>query len=111
MAHIVAAEFKEFAAAEAARDALRGEGFAGSQLTIFYLSAPGLSSPEPPTMCTAGVVVAVHVPTPPERERATSICWHHGAEYIDVAEGAWRDGTWQDFDPVSIPRWHKAPSA
>ncbi|HSD78830.1 MAG TPA: hypothetical protein VLA98_15550, partial [Solirubrobacteraceae bacterium] len=41
MAHIVAAEFKEFAQAEAALAALRGEGFAASQLTTFYLNAPG----------------------------------------------------------------------
>ena len=144
MAHIVAGEFDEFAAAEAALDALRSEGFAASQLTMLYLNAPGQPAkfpiggdqledtevesagagavkggalgkdpprPEAPTVSPAGVVVAVHVPTPPERERATLTFWRHRAHSIEVAEGTWRNGTWQDFDPVSIPRWRKAPAA
>ncbi len=183
MAHIVAAEFKEFAEAEVALTALREQGFAPSQLTSFYLNAPGqhatfpiggdrykdpqaanggsgalkgaalggaaglalgaAAAPvvgavaavggiaagayagslvgavgtlgkdrpaaEPPAERPAGVVVAVHVPTPSERERATSIFWRHRAHSIELAEGEWKDGTWQDFDPVSIPNWRKAP--
>ncbi len=183
MAHIVAAEFKEFAQAESALEALREQGFASSQLTTFYLNAPGqhatfpiggdqYKDPEaaeggsgalkgaalgsaaglalgaaavpvvgiaaavgsiaagayagslagavgslgkdepdaaPPVARPAGVVVAVHAPTPPERERATSILWRHRAYSIELAEGNWKDGTWQDFDPVSIPNWRKAP--
>lgn len=184
MAHIVAAEFKEFAEAEAAVAALREQGFAPSQLTTFYLNAPGQHATFPiggdrykdpqaasggsgalkgaalgstaglalgvvaapvvgavaavggiaagayagslagavgslgkdrpateplPEERPAGVVVAVHVPSPAERERATSIFWRHRAHSIELAEGEWKDGTWQDFDPVSIPHWRKAP--
>jgi len=184
MAHIVAAEFKEFAQAEGALAALREQGFAASQLTTFYLNAPGqhatfpiggdrYKDPEsadggsgalkgaalggaaglalgaaavpvvgvvaavggiaagayagslagavgafgkdrpagdPPAERPAGVVVAVHASTPGDRERATSVFWRHRAHSIELAEGEWRDGTWQDFDPVSIPRWRKAPA-
>ena len=183
MAHIVAAEFKKFAEAEAAVTALREQGFASSQVTTFYLNAPGqhatfpiggdrytdpqaasggsgalkgaalgsaaglalgvAAAPvigavaavggiaagayagslagavgslgkdppaaQPPAERPAGVVVAAHVPSPAERERATSIFWRHRAHSIELAEGEWKDGTWQDFDPVSTPHWRKAP--
>lgn len=172
MAHIVAAEFKEFEAAETALDALRAQGFAPSQLTTFHLNGPGQRATYPigagavkgaalgsaaglalgavaipatgpvaavggiaagadagslagrvgalgsddaradaPLVPPAGVVVAVHVPTTAERERATSIFWRHRAHSIELADGNWKDGTWQDFDPVSMmPRWRKAPA-
>ncbi len=184
MAHIVAAEFKEFAQAEEALAALREHGFASSQLTTFYLNAPGqhaafpiggdrykdpesshggsgalkgaaigsaaglalgaAAAPvvgivaaiggvaagayagslagavdafgkerpaeEPPLERPAGVVVAVHASAPGDRERATSIFWRQRANSIELAEGEWRDGTWKDFDPVSIPQWRKAPA-
>ena len=58
-----------------------------------------------------GIVVAVNVPTPPKRERATTILWRHRADSIEVAEGTWRNGTWQDFDPVSISHGRRAPDA
>jgi hypothetical protein len=175
MAQIVAAEFKEFAQAESVVEALQDQGFASSQLTTFYLNAPGqhaklpiggdryedpaaaaagpgalkgaalgsvaglalgaaavaggiaagayagslagavgsLGKDEPraarPIQRPAGVVVAVLAPTPVERERAASILWRHRAHSIEIAEGVWKDGTWQDFDPVSIPKWRKAP--
>ena len=182
LAHIVAAEFKESAAAQVAVAELRAEGFAPSQLTTFHLNPPpdqhakfpiggdefedhdaagpgagavkgaalgsaaglalgiaaapvagvaavagrayagslagavgalgkGQSRPEPPTVRPAAVVVSVNVPTPAERERATTILWRHRAHSIEVAEGTWRDGTWQDFDPVSMPHWRKASAA
>src|SRR5262245_4778029 len=64
---------------------------------------------EAPKARPAGVVVAVSVPTPDERERATSIFWRHRANSIELAEGTWNNGTWQDFNPQSIPHWRKAP--
>ena len=183
MDHIVAAEFGDFASAEAALRALENEGFALSQLTSFYLNAPGQhgtypiggdqdedpeakgagagamrgaalggaagialglaaipvvgpiavagglavgaytgsfagaveslgnddTSPEPQLSRPAGVVVAVHTPTELDRERATSVLQRQSANSIEHAEGTWRDGTWDDFDPVSIPNWRKAP--
>jgi hypothetical protein len=199
MTQIVAAEFDDFAAADAAVDALRGQGFPPSHLTKFFLNAPGqhaqypvggdtLADPgsegaapaavkgavvgsatglalgiaaasiagpaaavaaaaggaaagaytgslvgaaqelggsdkdkpkedakgkvraEAPTSRPAGVVVAVNVPTPDERERATSIFWRHRANSIELAEGTWNNGTWQDFNPQSLPHWRKAPA-
>jgi hypothetical protein len=146
MAQIVAAEFKEFAQAESVVEALQEQGFASSQLTTFYLNAPGqhaklamggdryedpaaaaagpgalkgaalgsvaglaLGAAAAPVQRPAGVVVAVLAPTPAERERAASILWRHRAHSIEIAEGVWKHGTWQDFDPVSIPKWRKAP--
>jgi len=56
------------------------------------------------------VVIAVYAPTPPEQARATAIFGRHGAHAIEEADGVWKNGSWQDFDPVSIPSWRKAPS-
>ena len=191
MTQIVAAEFDDFAAADAALDALRGEGFPSSHLTKFFLNPSGLHALAPPGGDTLadpgstesgpgavkgavlgsaaglalglaavpvvgpvaavvaaaggvaagaatgslagaiaedeahgqagahgeapkprppGVVVAVNVPTPDERERATSTFWRHRANSIELAEGTWNDGTWQDFNPESISHWRKAPA-
>lgn len=63
-----------------------------------------------PVSRPAGVVVAAFVPTPAERERATSVLERHGPRAIEQADGTWQDGTWKDFDPVSIPRWRKPPA-
>jgi len=185
MTQIVAAEFDDFAAADAALDALRGQGFPPSHLTKFFLNPSGLHALAPaggdtladpgstesgpgavkgavlgtaaglalglaavpvvgPVAAVAaaaggvaagaatgslagavvedeahgerpkprppGVVVAVNVPTPDERERATSTFWRHRAHSIELAEGTWNNGTWQDFNPESIPHWRKAPA-
>ena len=178
MTQIVAAEFNDFAAADAALDALRGQGFPSSHLMKFFLnpsgtgdtladpgsadSAPGAvkgavlgsaaglalglaavpvvgpvaavaaavggvaagaatgslagavaeddANGEAAKPRPSGVVVAINVPTPDERERATSILWRHRANSIELAEGTWNDGTWQDFNPQSIPQWRKAPA-
>jgi hypothetical protein len=177
MTQIVAAEFDDFTAAEAAVDALRGQGFAPSHLTKLFLTPTGgdtLADPgspdaapgavkgavlgsaaglalglaavpvvgpvaavaaaaggvaagaatgslagavsedeathgDAPTARPSGVVVAVNATTPDERERASSIFWRHRAHSIELAEGTWNEGTWQDFDPRSVPRWRKAP--
>jgi hypothetical protein len=58
----------------------------------------------------AGVVLAVHAPTRLQQERVMAIFRRHGAKTIEEAQGVWKNGTWQDFDPVSIPSWRKAPS-
>jgi hypothetical protein len=184
MDHIVAAEFDDFVSAEAAIQALEHEGFPDSQLSSFFLNAPGQHATfpiggdqdedpeargagrgaaqgallggaaglalglaavpvvgplavagglaagaytgslagaveslgagakpaEPPLSRPAGVVVAVLAPTEIDRERATSVLERHHANSIEHAEGTWRDGTWGDFDPVSIPKWRKPPA-
>jgi hypothetical protein len=190
MDNIVAAEFRDFASAEAAMEALEVEGIAPSQMTSFYLNAPGQHGTFPiggdqdedpeakgagvtaaqgamlggaaglalglaatplvgplavagalaagaytgslagavggmgnghaadetqgemqrdPLVRPAGVVVAVHAPTTFDRDRATAVLRRHQANSIEVAEGTWKEGTWFDFDPVSIPKWRKAP--
>ncbi len=57
----------------------------------------------------AGVVVAAFAPTPEEREHAASVLQRHRPRAIEQADGTWQDGTWKDFDPVSIPKWRKPP--
>jgi hypothetical protein len=59
----------------------------------------------------AGVVVAAFAPTPAEREHATSVLERHRPRAIEQADGTWQDGTWKDFDPVSIPKWRKPPES
>jgi hypothetical protein len=57
----------------------------------------------------AGVRVAAHVPTRQHREAVLTTFERHHARSIEEAEGTWRDGSWVDFDPVSVPRWIKPP--
>lgn len=57
----------------------------------------------------AGVRVVAHVPTRQHRECVLSTFERHHARSIEEAEGTWRDGSWADFDPVSVPRWIKPP--
>lgn len=59
----------------------------------------------------AGVVVAAFAPTPAECDHATSVLERHGPRAIEQADGTWQDGTWKDFDPVSIPKWRKPPES
>ncbi len=54
---------------------------------------------------SAGVRVAVNVPTEEDRARAMGAFSRHHAHSIEEAEGAWRNGAWATFDPVSQPRW------
>lgn len=110
MANIVGAEFEDLASAEAALAALSSQGFAYMDVTTFYLNAAGQQATIPTGSDrfedpdVVGIVVAVHVQGSEERERAASILWRHRARSIELAEGSWRNGTWQDFDPASIPR-------
>ena len=59
----------------------------------------------------AGVRVAVRVPTLEKRSLVLAALVRHHARSVEEAEGAWRDGMWMDFDPVSIPRWVVPPKA
>jgi hypothetical protein len=83
--------------------------YSGSLAGAVGALGKGETRPEPPVARPSGVVVAVHAPTTFERERATAVLQRQRANSIEIAEGTWKDGTWRDFDPVSIPRWRKPP--
>jgi hypothetical protein len=57
----------------------------------------------------AGVRVAVRADPPENRSRIIEVFDRHGAKSIEEADGEWRDGTWADFDPISVPHWVRAP--
>ena len=57
----------------------------------------------------AGVRLVVHDPASALRARIIEIFDRHGAKSIEEADGTWRDGSWADFDPVSVPRWVRRP--
>ena len=58
----------------------------------------------------AGVRVVVHALAPEYREHILAAFGRHDVRSIEAAVGTWRDGTWADFDPVSVPRWIEAPA-
>ena len=64
---------------------------------------PGLT-PRP-----AGVRVAVNAPTSLHRTRVLETFARHHARSVEEAAGTWRNGSWVDFDPVSVPRWVVPP--
>ena len=50
-----------------------------------------------------GMLIAVALGGPDERERALETLHRLGAEHIEEAEGTIANGDWLDFDPLSIP--------
>lgn len=63
-------------------------------------------SSEPPRR-QAGVILAVHVANPDNKERIVSTLRKEGAEDIEHAQGKWRHGDWVDFNPVESPQLEK----
>ena len=64
----------------------------------------GDDTPAPaPAPRPAGVMVAVNTDGAEDEEVAVDLLRDHGARMIERAEGAWRNGKWADFDPVSAP--------
>jgi hypothetical protein len=57
----------------------------------------------------AGVRVVAHIPTSRHRDCVLSTFRRHAARSIEEAEGTWHDGSWSDFDPVTVPHWIEAP--
>ena len=51
----------------------------------------------------SGGMVAVRVLNAEADEIAVETLRAHGALDVERAQGEWRDGTWQDFDPVNPP--------
>lgn len=68
-------------------------------------ATPAQTIPRP-----AGVRVVVHVPTAQQRSRVVATLKLHGARSIEEADGNWRDGSWVDFSPVSVPNWVQPPA-
>jgi hypothetical protein len=63
----------------------------------------GDDRPSPPTR-PAGVMVAVNADDASEDEElAIDVLRNQGAQMIERADGAWRNGKWADFDPVRAP--------
>ena len=56
-----------------------------------------------PELRPAGIMVAVHTDSPEDEELAIDLLRDRGAQTIERAEGAWRNGKWVDFDPVRPP--------
>ena len=56
-----------------------------------------------PRVRNAGVLLAAHV-TPDNTDLAAELLRNGGAEEVERAEGQWRDGRWEDFDPLAPPR-------
>lgn len=52
----------------------------------------------------AGVMVAVHVISTAEEDRALEILRSNEPSTVEWADGLWRHGHWIDFDPVEKPR-------
>ena len=50
------------------------------------------------------MVVAVKISEQAPETQAIEVLREHGAHDIERAEGRWRDGKWEDFDPLSTPR-------
>ncbi|MGZ5073290.1 MAG: hypothetical protein ACXWBL_09145, partial [Usitatibacter sp.] len=53
----------------------------------------------------AGVRVVVNLGPTLDRQRVIEIFASHHTQSVEEAEGTWRDGSWVDFDPVSVPQW------
>jgi hypothetical protein len=56
------------------------------------------------TMRHAGMLVAVNVSEQTPDALAIDVLRAHGARDVERAKGAWRDGKWDDFDPLSAPQ-------
>lgn len=65
---------------------------------------PAKATPEEPVEREAGVMLAVCVDREGARERALDVLRAQGAMGVEEADGTWRNGTWEDFDPTLPPR-------
>ncbi|PWK35453.1 hypothetical protein [Cupriavidus plantarum] len=56
-----------------------------------------------PQVRNAGVLLAAHV-SPDNTALAAQLLRTGGAEEVERAEGQWRNGQWEDFDPLQPPK-------
>lgn len=52
----------------------------------------------------AGMVVAIRISEQAPEARAMDVLQRYGARDIEHAQGLWRNGKWEDFDPLSTPQ-------
>lgn len=64
----------------------------------------GKGSDKHPLRRPAGVVIAVRVEDAGDEGRVIEVLKAENASHIEKAEGVWRNGQWEDFDPVEPPR-------
>ncbi len=57
------------------------------------------STEQHPVEAQGGIRIAVNVERPGSEEAASRILREAGVEQIVPAEGEWRDGQWEDYDP------------
>lgn len=60
--------------------------------------------PKKPEPRDAGMMVAVRISERASEQRTLDVLKRHGAHDIERAEGTWRHGKWEDFDPLSAPQ-------
>jgi hypothetical protein len=58
---------------------------------------------EPQEPRAAGVLVAVRAENASAMQSAQDVLRDTGASDIEIANGTWRNGTWTDFDPQTLP--------
>jgi hypothetical protein len=63
----------------------------------------GRGSKEHPMRRPAGIVVAVRTEGGTAEQKVVTTMQTQGASHVEKANGQWQNGTWVDFDPVSIP--------
>jgi hypothetical protein len=57
----------------------------------------------------AGVRVVVNVAAAVHKDQVLATFAQNHARSVEEGFGLWRDGSWSDFDPVSVPKWIVAP--
>ena len=74
--------------------------FMGAMLKMRHGSARNATL-EHPVEAPAGRMIAVLIGAPDAEGRIIELLRRHGARKVFRAEGTWRNGSWQDFDPRS----------
>ena len=84
--------------------AIAGGAAAGAYAGSLAGAVNKMGDDEPaPELRPAGVMVAVNADSVEDEEIAIDLFRDRGAQMIERADGAWHDGKWVDFDPVSVP--------
>lgn len=65
---------------------------------------PSKANPDEPVERPAGVVLAVCADREGTAQPAADILKRQGAMDVEEAQGVWRNGVWEDFDPTSRPQ-------
>lgn len=63
----------------------------------------GMANTDQSSRRQSGIILAVRLAKPEDKERVESTLNANGAEDIELAEGKWRNGDWVDFNPLETP--------